>query len=986
MTSRQRNFVPRIRRRFRATDDVDIDDKEHQRKIQDELRARYEWKTGSLLSDDLGSKFSLEQEQSGENQFDVELGQAELSSIDLFDAAKVPTRFVDDQTGTEHICIFSLDDELKKNIELDSQAESCPELRFSIDEDNGIRLSSADENVEPMSLDWAIDDERRSSNIFPLHDAREEEPVRFDVDGQTRSNQFVEFQQENESVRLDVDASSNERDQTVDCVEFEFHEERFDLEREADQFVISIEEKIFLFALDKLSSSRLDSVLFELNFVSEGSTCSFDLVDSSFDQRNIVQLCLDDQLSTIFSLEQDSIELRFQLDESNFDTMLRLDLDRETAFRLDRSNSFIDDQTSRFDIELERSTKTELDFELKQIFRVDLDDDRIRSKPMRHDRLSLDEVLFVFYSLARIEQPVDLFNKIFVIDEKFPSSKVFRRFRCQHMSIRSDENKRLDLQTTNQFDLFPSGEFHEMRDFDDFSLVRGSIRLKREREFSQFLFSSHSELIDCYRNLDETFVPSFDVNEHHRIETRPSPFCLIRSDFERVHPPTANSYRREIGSISFDNSLEQPTYRFDKSFKKYFHPPPSSDQLTFDAYAGYSEFVEEIRRRPTDFYRQYDATDLRHLLTWLLHHQHLFSSNKRDSIRPPRFVCRRKVLEKILSNLYCDSEPWKIFVVRIQGVFYMSLSNRCERAFDQLTKDEYSGISFERRFTSEQPNTTRFREKFPIENSQQQYHSIFHWTFGPLTLVYTCEIDAQLKDTTKRAEQTDAQKEETANNNRTSSNYVEIKCTNKKIFQSHENRLKVVHWWFQNWLANIDQIFIGYKSKEKEGIVDQFDLLTNQDLLRKFLSRYDIRLNGCISYLYSFLEMIERTVLLDDPNTVHVFAYIPQEIEIDDNTGKKVQFDMPDKVEFRYTTMDRSNKRHQSFMPQWFIDEIQRVKEPSDESNDEPRNKKRYSHRARKSCPLKQRLEKNQTRMKKGFMQTTCRPAFSPVQKTKDNC
>ena len=156
------------------------------------------------------------------------------------------------------------------------------------------------------------------------------------------------------------------------------------------------------------------------------------------------------------------------------------------------------------------------------------------------------------------------------------------------------------------------------------------------------------------------------------------------------------------------------------------------------------------------------------------------------------------------------------------------------------------------------------------------------------------------------------------------SGYVELKCTNKKIFYRDANRLQTLSWWAQMWLAKIDTLMLGYKGST-DGSLDHIDLLSIGQLTSKFLSKYDLHLKYCLSYLHSFLRLIQRTVLVDDPNTIHAFAYIPQPLEIDPLTGQPLVMDLPHSVPFRYTQIKRSNRRHATFMPQWYIDDVQRT-------------------------------------------------------------
>jgi hypothetical protein len=62
-----------------------------------------------------------------------------------------------------------------------------------------------------------------------------------------------------------------------------------------------------------------------------------------------------------------------------------------------------------------------------------------------------------------------------------------------------------------------------------------------------------------------------------------------------------------------------------------------------------------------------------------------------------------------------------------------------------MTEDEYSGYKFEELFTSDQPNTTRREEKIPFEKPQEGFHTVQYWQFGQFNILYSNEIDGEIK-------------------------------------------------------------------------------------------------------------------------------------------------------------------------------------------------------------------------------------------------
>ncbi len=222
--------------------------------------------------------------------------------------------------------------------------------------------------------------------------------------------------------------------------------------------------------------------------------------------------------------------------------------------------------------------------------------------------------------------------------------------------------------------------------------------------------------------------------------------CLLRSNYEHEPPRTWSRLRQEIGCVSYDACLAQPTYQLDKSFKRYAHIPQKRENCSYNVYREYQEFKDKAKSNTENCFGSFDGTDLRPLLAWYSQKQYLFSSNNKNLLKPPTFICRRFVLRTVLANLFCDSEPWKLLVVRIKGQFYSAMANKARRHVENITEEQYSGYKFEDLFTSEQPNNTRFEEKTPLKNPQRQFHRVQYWRFGDLNLLYSNEIDEEITE------------------------------------------------------------------------------------------------------------------------------------------------------------------------------------------------------------------------------------------------
>lgn len=576
-------------------------------------------------------------------------------------------------------------------------------------------------------------------------------------------------------------------------------------------------------------------------------------------------------------------------------------------------------------------------------------------------------------------------EKIFFFDQQL-TQRSLRKYRCKHFSIQSNDIQHFDSQQGLHL-LFKGNESFAIGE----QSIENDLQLN-EQQFQEFFYST------LFSN--ENSIQSYDILTTNLIKRNEGP-CLYRSDYECELDEKLINKHREIGYISFDNSKENPIYYLNKSYKRFLHPPKTKDFSSFNVYDGYKEFLEKAKLSHENYFRPFDATDLRHLLHWYTNKQYLFSKTDPNLLKFPKFICRRTVLRTILANLYCDSQPWKLLITRINSQFYLALANQQIKKPEDFTPDDFSGFRFEQLFISDQPNTTRQTHPTTLEKPQENFHTIRYWTFGKFNILYSNEIDAEYisqkqdqqpkKPTTTTTNEESKPKEEKEHDywegdiqteienclndmekeeikekeeeeeswRKLEDGYVEMKCTNKKIFYRDENKLQTLYWWAQMWLGNVKNLMISYKSTQT-GSIEQIDYLKISDLIGKFLSKYNLRLKYCFSYLYSFLNLIEKTIQIDDPLTIHTFSYIPQELERDSLTGQLIEMDLPTEVHFRYKQMKRTNQRYQYYLPQSHLDFLQRTSAISREQlrTIDQEMKKRFSHRGRKNSSLLKKKKK----------------------------
>ncbi|CAF0868442.1 unnamed protein product [Adineta ricciae] len=971
---KERKIVPRFRRKNANNNLIDADDAEAQALIDKELESHYVW-TSDTINEDFKHQFDNYQSEENNQQISIrdEIYQNQLYDINDGENEDLWKKKVELDENYE---VKWSDDQQEREIQFNIHSIQDKQQQWSLDNQNHerIQLNLFDKHQLKNKHDLETDDPNQEQNFIQGEEFRNQ--MKFAIESQL--NDLNLFPENNEDLRstiidpslpiIDTKLSCDQEAIILEWVEgTSEYQLSLPVEKLAEEYSPQNDKQV------EIDSKNLKALHWSLDLLKENLILSYLISLPSNDRE---QLSIPEDLQVKLSIDDEKNLQIFSLNDSIFCQTISLssnDLKQQLLTIIDsiqmKQNFGIDEQNS--------------------ICQWSLNDLKIFIQ-----NLSPNEILHHLYSP---EDATSISLEQILIESDEISARAFRRYRCKHMSIKSEEKQQFDSTQSSHLEFkgnetIAIGEEQIQNDFDD------------EQQ-------SFKDITTCEILLNENISQSYDIQASESSPIKLGP-CLFRSDYEREPPKTWSRLRREIGYISYDASLAQPTYHLDKSFKRYVHIPKQRTQCSYNVYRGYQEFKEKARLNPENYFRPHDGTDLRPLLSWYSQKQHLFSKTNSTLLKPPTFICRRLVLRTILANLYCDSDPWKLLVVRIKGQFYLAIANKAKRHVENMTEDEYSGYKFEQLFTTQQPNTTRFEEQIPLDKPQEQFHTVQYWRFGEFNILYSNEIDGEIhqdmipkqtdesvkvnltqsteneeeeeesedvvEDETKVAQinenlevvQTD--ENETVDKkkrfeNEIKAGYVEMKCTNKKIFYRDENKLQTLFWWAQMWLANVNTLMIGYKSSN-DGTINQIDLFSIQKLIWKFLSRYDLHLKYCLSYLYSFLQLIQQTIHIDDPNTIHAFAYIPQPLEIDPLTGEAVQVDLPQCVPFRYTQIKRSNQRHANLMPEWYLQETLRaipIRGTINEKTIEQEMKKRIGHRGRASCTLKQEENHEKKRPKK---------------------
>ncbi|CAF1259763.1 unnamed protein product [Adineta ricciae] len=971
---KERKIVPRFRRKNANNNLIDADDAEAQALIDKELESHYVW-TSDTINEDFKHQFDNYQSEENNQQISIkdEIYQNQLYDINDGENEDLWKKKVELDENYE---VKWSDDQQEREIQFNIHSIQDKQQQWSLDNQNHerIQLNLFDKQQLKNKHDLETDDSNQEQNFIQGEEFRNQ--MKFAIESQL--NDLNIFPENNEDLRstiidpnlpiIDTKLSCDQEAIILEWIEgTSEYQLSLPVEKPTEEYSPQNDKQI------EIDSKNLKALHWSLDLLKENLILSYLISLPSNDRE---QLSIPEDLQVKLSIDDEKNLQIFSLNDSIFCQTISLssnDLKQQLLTIIDsiqmKQNFGIDEQNS--------------------ICQWSLNDLKIFIQ-----NLSPNEILHHLYSP---EDATSISLEQILIESDEISARAFRRYRCKHMSIKSEEKQQFDSTESSHLE-FKGNE----------TIAIGEEQIQNDFDEQQ----SFKDITTCEILLNENISQSYDIKASESSPIKLGP-CLFRSDYEREPPKTWSRLRREIGYISYDASLAQPTYHLDKSFKRYVHIPKQRTQCSYNVYRGYEEFKEKARLNPENYFRPHDGTDLRPLLSWYSQKQHLFSKTNSTLLKPPTFICRRLVLRTILANLYCDSDPWKLLVVRIKGQFYLAIANKATRHVENMTEDEYSGYKFEQLFTTQQPNTTRFEEQIPLDKPQEQFHTVQYWRFGEFNILYSNEIDGEihqdmipkqtdesvkvnLTQSTENEEEEEEDRDDVVEDenkvaqinenleviqtdenetvdkkkrfeNEIKAGYVEMKCTNKKIFYRDENKLQTLFWWAQMWLANVNTLMIGYKSSN-DGTINQIDLFSIQKLIWKFLSRYDLYLKYCLSYLYSFLQLIQQTIHIDDPNTIHAFAYIPQPLEIDPLTGEAVQVDLPQCVPFRYTQIKRSNQRHANLMPEWYLQEILRaipIRGIIDEKTIEQEMKKRIGHRGRASCILKQEENHEKKRPKK---------------------
>ncbi|XP_052771502.1 decapping and exoribonuclease protein-like [Mya arenaria] len=214
------------------------------------------------------------------------------------------------------------------------------------------------------------------------------------------------------------------------------------------------------------------------------------------------------------------------------------------------------------------------------------------------------------------------------------------------------------------------------------------------------------------------------------------------------------------------------------------------------------------------------------------------------------FVCKRSLLNKIMSTPYDAKKKLRIDVTLYKGIYY--LCNRPKENKPEQTEcreEEKWGYKFEQYLTEESTDPLLIPDM--DYNSCEAFYNVMKVQVGSHILVYSCEVDAVSTD-------------------ESGEHSVEFKTIKHSKLDAERiatfKRYNLLTWWIQSFLGGVPKIICGFRDdieKLDTGIV--IKLKTKQTAKIPFESDIKWKTNECFDSLNELLKHIISNVKEDNP-------------------------------------------------------------------------------------------------------------------------
>ncbi|XP_065361444.1 decapping nuclease DXO homolog [Calliphora vicina] len=317
----------------------------------------------------------------------------------------------------------------------------------------------------------------------------------------------------------------------------------------------------------------------------------------------------------------------------------------------------------------------------------------------------------------------------------------------------------------------------------------------------------------------------------------------------KITPRTLKTYEQKEVYFTIPRLVAYYDYNYNKitpAKRIKFFKSPTSDQYPIDLNAGFETCI----RRKSDMYSLAIDLSLKYDMTSASECDGL------DSIEKIKVITRRGTLVHIMESYYIKTyDKLTIRVSRYNGNLYMLM----EELYDPLNilkpVNTHHGQLEKLLFTDSPDKPPKINESY---DANIALYGVHRSNFGKYDIIYSGEIQGiDSNEEIKDFDDLDAINE----------------CRfvfGKQMWKSLKyNDDKYLMFWLQSYLANVKDIYIGYKSCK--GIISEpIEYKNPRDLPKNRFWKPSI----CTGFLYDFLQNVEKRMSsVNCLNTVYLFHY-----------------------------------------------------------------------------------------------------------------
>ncbi|KAL6266350.1 hypothetical protein P5V15_003205 [Pogonomyrmex californicus] len=357
-----------------------------------------------------------------------------------------------------------------------------------------------------------------------------------------------------------------------------------------------------------------------------------------------------------------------------------------------------------------------------------------------------------------------------------------------------------------------------------------------------------------------------------------------------------------IGHFSIDSNSQ---YRADLSQLRYYIFPLNSESNYWDYRTVGLDLKENF---PDTNYKSIPCSKWENILRWI-------SDNFNQLERPLSiqkecwlnvdFICHREALKRILCSLYITDDEWIIYANKYRGTIYLCefYTNKKKRQCVNKTMTEKQITSERYKFEQHIAGPSYKSEPLVFHNAKNNERNKFYCMFKTKFDNYSLLYGADIHSISSKELITDTLIGK-------SFELIELKILpmDKLNSDTHEiiSSEKILMWWSQNYLMNIDKTICGIK--DRNTVVRRIKEYSTHEL--PYLSKPSCNVDECKIFCKIFLNNVKKIVTKDYTECMYKFHWKPSA-----------------KYAVNYSEEAPDNETY--FLKQWFFDKAEKYRNHS---------------------------------------------------------